>query len=244
MEPTARAERLAEPVREALMAAGRALAIEESFDPAQDRRIFSVSASDTLQTVLLSRVLCDLAADGMRTALLLRSLDRDAMLIALDEGELDLAVGFLPRVRRWHERQALYEAEHVCRFNPDLLGLPVPVPIEAFAACGYIVPSLRAEMASFVDEALEERGLRRRVVATTAQFMAIPMMLKQASVIATLPALIAHYCANAAALATSPLPLPSPSLTVSMVWHRRDAGSPSIAWLRDRIRAAVGSAPS
>jgi DNA-binding transcriptional LysR family regulator len=35
MEPTARAQRLAEPVREALMAAGRALAIEESFDPAQ-----------------------------------------------------------------------------------------------------------------------------------------------------------------------------------------------------------------
>jgi hypothetical protein len=29
-----------------------------------------------------------------------------------------------------------------------------------------------------------------------------------------------------------------------MVWHRRDAGSPSIAWLRDRIRAAVGAAPS
>jgi hypothetical protein len=82
------------------------------------------------------------------------------MLIALDEGELDLAVGFLPRVRRWHERQALYETEHDCLFNPDLLRLPVPVPIEAFAACGYIVPSSRAEMASFVDEALEERGLR------------------------------------------------------------------------------------
>jgi DNA-binding transcriptional LysR family regulator len=49
MEPTARAQRLAEPVREALMAAGRALSIEESFDPAHDRRIFSVSASDSLQ---------------------------------------------------------------------------------------------------------------------------------------------------------------------------------------------------
>jgi len=69
MEPTARTQRPAAPVREALMAAGRVLAIEESFDPAQDRRIFSVSASDSLQTVLLSRVLCDLAADGMRTAL-------------------------------------------------------------------------------------------------------------------------------------------------------------------------------
>ena len=107
-------------------------------------------------------------------------------------------------MRRWHERQALYETEHVCLFNPDLLRLPVPVPIEAFAACGHIVPSLRAEMASFVDEALEERGLQRRVVATTTQFMAIPMMLKQAPVIATLQARIAHYCANAAAWRPAP----------------------------------------
>jgi LysR family transcriptional regulator, mexEF-oprN operon transcriptional activator len=127
-----------------------------------------ISASDSLQTVLFSRVLCDLAADGMRPALRLRSLDRDAALIALDEGALDLAVGYLPRVRRWHERQVLYEERHVCLFNPDLLRLPVPLPIEAFAECGHIVPSLRGEMTSFVDEALAERGLRRRALATTA----------------------------------------------------------------------------
>jgi DNA-binding transcriptional LysR family regulator len=90
-------------------------------------------------------------------------------------------------------------------------------------------------------EVLEEHGLRRRVVATTAQFMAIPMMLKQAPAIATLPARFGHFCANAWALATSPLPFPSPTFAVSMVWHRRDAGSPSIAWLRDRIRAAASS---
>lgn len=99
-------------------------------------------------------------------------------------------------------------------------------------------------MTSFVDEALEERGLRRRVVATTAQFMAIPMMLKLAPAIAALPARFAHYCANAAALATSPLPFPLPTFAVSMVWHRRDAGSLSIAWPRVRVRAAVGLAPN
>jgi len=47
-----------------------------------------------------------------------------------------------------------------------------------------------------------------------------------------------------ARLATGPLPFPTPTFGVSMVWHWRDAGSPSTAWLRDRIRAAVGAAPS
>jgi hypothetical protein len=48
------------------------------------------------------------------------------------------------------------------------------------------------------------------------------------------------YCASAAALATSPLPFPSPILTVSMVWHRRDAGSPSIACLAARPHPRCG----
>ena len=103
-------------------------------------------------------------------------------------------------------------------------------------------PVIAGEMTSFVDEVLEEHGLRRRVVASTAQFMAIPMILRAVPAIATLPARFAQFCANAAALATSPLPFPLPTFAVSMVWHRHDAGSLSVAWLRGRIRAAVGLA--
>lgn len=239
MEPTPRAQRLAESVREALLAAGRALSAEDRFDPAEDARVFEVSAPDALQTVLLSRVVADLAAAGLRPALRLRSLDRDTSLAALDAGELDLVVGYLPRVRRWHERVVLYEEGHVCLFNPRLLPLPVPVPADVFAAHPHVVPSLRGEMSSFVDEALGAMGLRRRVVATTSEFLAIPIMLHTAPVIATLPARLARQCANVGRLATSPLPFPSPPrFGVSMVWHRRDAASPSLAWLRERVQAA------
>lgn len=238
MEPTPRAQRLAEPVREALVAAARALAAEETFDPRRDPRIFSIGASDSLQTVLFSRALSGLAEEGMRPVLRLRSLDRDAALVALDEGEIDLAVGYLPQIRRWHDREVLYEEGHVCLFNPRLLSLPVPLSLEAYIAHGHIMPSLRGEVTSFVDEALDALGRQRRVVATTTEFLAIPMILHQAPLIATLPKRLAQYCANAASLATSPLPFASPKFQVSMVWHRRDSGSPSCAWLRHCIAAA------
>ena len=58
-------------------------------------------------------------------------------------------------------------------------------------------------------------------MATTAQFMTIPMMLKAATAIATLPARFAHYCANAEALATGPLPFPSPTFGLNGVAQAR-----------------------
>ena len=93
--------------------------------------------------MLFSRVLSDLAADGMRPALRLRSLDRDATLTALHEGELDLAVGFLPRARRWHERRCSTRRDISACSTRICCSSPAPVPIEAFATGGHIVPSLR-----------------------------------------------------------------------------------------------------
>jgi LysR family transcriptional regulator, mexEF-oprN operon transcriptional activator len=111
--------------------------------------------------------------------------------------------------------------------------------LDDFIAWPHVMPSLRGELTSFVDEALEQRGVYRRVVASTAEFVAIPMMLKAAPLIATLPSRVARFCCNAAALAASPLPFEAPRCDVSMVWNRRDNGSADNAWLRRQIRRAA-----
>lgn len=51
-------------------------------------------------------------------------------------------------------------------------------------------------------------GQSGRVIAATAEFLAVPMMLKSALLFATLPERLARFCANAASLTTSPLPFP------------------------------------
>ena len=78
------------------------------------------------------------------------------------------------------------------------------------------MPSLRAELTRFVDEVLEQHGLQHRVVASTAALITIPMMLKTAPMIATLPARTARF-SNATTLTVSPLPFNGPGFDVSMV---------------------------
>lgn len=236
LEPTARARRLAEPIRDALLSAARAFSSIEEFDPTLEHRVFDVAASDSIQAALFGKLLRRLAPPELRVVIRLRGLDQDAMLRALDAGEIDLAVGFLPKVRRWHEREVLYDESHVCLFDPRLVNLSAPISLDDFVAWPHVVPSLRGELTSFVDEALAQRGIYRRVIASTAEFVTIPMMLKAAPLIATLPSRIARFCCNAAALAASPLPFEGPRYDVSMVWNQRDSASAANAWLRERMR--------
>ncbi|MBV8092964.1 MAG: LysR family transcriptional regulator [Acetobacteraceae bacterium] len=239
MEPTARALRLADPLRDALEAAARIVAYEDSFDPARSGRVFCIAASDSIQASLLGTLLRNIAAPGLRVAVRLLGLERDAALAALDSGDVDVAVGFLPKSRRWHERERLYSETHLCLFDQRLVRLQAPISLLDFVAHPHILPSLRGELTSFVDEALEKHGLQRRVVASTGAFTTIPMMLKSAPVIATLPARVARFCSNAATLTVSPLPFEGPGFDISMVWNRRDIESASHAWLRARIREAA-----
>ncbi|PGH58495.1 transcriptional regulator [Azospirillum palustre] len=235
MEPTPRAQRLAEPLRDLLVGAARALSAEEDFDPQREERNFTISTPDSMQAVLLTGILRDAAEGDLRVSVSLLSLDPDAMLNALDDGTLDLAIGYLPETRRWHDRQVLYHETHVCLFNPALVPVTPPIGLEDYTRYPHLMPSLRGGLTSFIDDELAALGTSRRVAASTTQFLAIPMILTQAPMLTSLPARLARLCADALGLATSPLPFDIGDYEVSMIWHRRNSGSPSHGWLRQRM---------
>lgn len=239
LEPTARALRLAETVREALLLAARALLpdAETPFDPAARREVFRIGAGDYAAAVLLPGLVAEIAAAGWDIGIAVRPVDRRSAPDLLDAGEIDLALGMLSAPRRWQERQVLFEEGHACLFDGARLGLAAPITLERFAALPHVLPTLHGEFSSFVDAALEARGLRRRSILATAHFLGIPLLLTSAPAIATLPQRLSRVCANAAALTASPLPFDTPRFDVSMLWHRRDTQAAAHRWLRARLMA-------
>ncbi|WP_395452256.1 LysR family transcriptional regulator (plasmid) [Azospirillum melinis] len=235
MEPTPRAQRLAEPLRDLLVGAARALSAEEDFDPQREERTFTISTTDSMQAVLLTGILRDAAEGNLRVSVSLLNLDPDAMLNALDDGTLDLAIGYLPDLRRWHDGQVLYRETHACLYNPKLVPVTPPIGLEDYTRYPHLMPSLRGGMTSFIDEELAALGTSRRVAASTTQFLAIPMILMQVPMLTSLPARLARLYADALGLATSPLPFDIGDYEMSMIWHRRNTGSPSHGWLRQRM---------
>lgn len=239
MEPTARAQRLAAPMHEALVQATRALSpdFEEAFDPAGSDRVFTLGAGDYAATVLLNGLVAEIAGAGWDIRLAVLPVDRHTAPDMLDSGRIDLALGLLPQQRRWHESAVLFEEVQSCVFDGARLGIEAPISLAQFCALPHLVPSLHADFATFVDEELAARGLARRSVFATAHFLSIPLMLKRADAIASLPRRLCLACANASALTVSPLPVPARRFDVSLLWHRRDTASPAHRWLRDRIAA-------
>ncbi len=119
MEPTPHAERLAAPLREALAMLRGTLQARSQFDPAQDRRHFTLFLTDLGEAFFLPRLLARLrdTAPGV-TLTTLPMPDRNPQ-AALERGEVDLAIGNLPDMAPGFYQQRLFREHYVGITRPD-----------------------------------------------------------------------------------------------------------------------------
>jgi DNA-binding transcriptional LysR family regulator len=91
---------------------------------------------------------------------------------------------------------------------------------------------------SFLDAALEARGLVRKI-ATRVPILSVVLMLVDEDRLAIMPRRVAVSLARVCPLAVKDLPFPSPRIGLSMIWHRRVDNHAGHRWLRDMIKSAA-----
>src|SRR3954468_10033302 len=112
VQPTPKAQRLADPVRQALATLEQALGETAGFDPARSTRTFQIHMSDIGESRFLPELMVALRerAPGLRVQT--QPLPRGQIAEALDAGRIDFAFGFLPMVKET-QRVRLLEDRYV-----------------------------------------------------------------------------------------------------------------------------------
>ena len=242
MVPTARAERLAEPIRTALRGIEEALGSVASFEPATARRVFRILGSDYFSTLLMP----GLARTVRETApgLTIQMLDYPSSAIArlLSDGAVDMAVDSRSEMPDWVASHRMFRSHMVTiarRDNPVLVesGLRPGgrIPAELFCALPQVLMSMDGSLAGTVDHALKEMGLSRTIAATVPHFHAVALAVAEAGLIGNLPVHFAERVAPLLDLEIYELPVPPPPVDVMLYWHDRHGSDAAHAWLRERI---------
>ena len=235
MDPTPRARSLAGPIRDLLEGVQRTLFTEAPFEPATAERTFRLGLSDQLEAVLVPGLLARLRAEAPGVRLLARATDRQRVYAMLDEGAIDLAIGYFQPAGPWQRSLELYLETHLALLNPRLLPLPIPLGLDAYLGADHAMVSSRDRLAGYMEEAFAEAGVAPRVVLASPHFLTLAFAAARAPVIATLPSRIAERCAASLGLAASPLPFELAGFPVALLWHGRDDRDTGLAWLRAMI---------
>ncbi|MGZ5270586.1 MAG: LysR family transcriptional regulator [Ramlibacter sp.] len=169
----------------------------------------------------------------------------------LDEGTVDLAIGFFPAVLAdltaqsqagtrpafGHER--LYDGEYVCvmrRNHPLSRG---PLTLERFCAAHHLLVSFSGRPYGFIDEALAAVGQKRRIVLTVNQFFTAGQVVETSDLLTVLPRHFMKVTGMGPELVARELPFEVPRVHVESLWHHRQAQRSDHAWLRLAVAAAA-----
>jgi len=237
MKPTARAEALREPLRQALAALERTIAPAAPFDPAKADHSWRLAATDYGESTIVLPALQGLrtVAPGTRLAVLEMNPTRIAK--QAEQGEIDLAFHTREGSPEGLRRRTLFTERYVLAGRAGNPRLKQRLTLAQFCQLDHVVVSPDGGGFSGVtDKALAALGLERRVVLSVPHFLFLRSVLNSTDLVAMLPS---RLVGNSGDLKTVKPPLEVPGYEMAMLWHERAHRDPAHQWLRDFIAASV-----
>lgn len=246
--PTRRAETLAAPIAEILARVREVVATAEPFDPARSTRRFTVGAPDGVSSVFLPPLLAALGQDAPGIDLAMRQLLprpgeptpelawRDS-LADLEAGRAEVLVMPVEDIPARFDRRLLYDEDFVVAARAGHIFV-ADATLTRYAAAAHLVVSHSGDPFGFVDAALREQGLSRRVALTVPNFPFALGVLADSDMIAALPRrFVARHGARFGVVAVEP-PLPLPRFRLQIVTPRVALMDAGVAWFVAGLEAA------
>ncbi len=168
----------------------------------------------------------------------------------LDEGEMDLAIGFFPAVladltaqaqagnMAAFDHQRLFNGEYVCVMRKDHPLAKGPMTIKRYTQAHHLLVSFSGRPFGFVDEALASLGHKRRIVLTVNQFFTAGRVVATSDLLSVLPRHFVRVTGMADEFVMRDLPFEVSPVHVDSLWHRRQGQRSDHAWLRLAVAAA------
>jgi DNA-binding transcriptional LysR family regulator len=237
MEPTPRAIALAPPAREALLRIDNEFLSDVLFDPATTKRTFTFALSDVGEMVFLPKIL-----DGLTRLAPHASVRSVALPLAqteqgLESGEIDLAIGYFPDLKRSSFfQQRLFTHTFVCLLRADHSIRGNKLSLKQFLDLGHAVIRADSRGQEVFENFLMKKKIQRKVVLRTPHFMSIPTIIARSDLVATVPHPLGMYFSKLAANLKTMIPeLDIPGIYLKQHWHRRFHNDPKNRWLRGLV---------
>ena len=233
MIPTPRAEQLTLPVRAALDGLQHSLE-PTRFDPTTARRTFRIAIDNYAAFVLVGPIASRIKiAPGV--TLEFRPSGTLDLPDLLDRGEIDLAIGPFAEQGERFSRQPLLQDEFVVVLRKNHpAAIDGKLSVKKFAALPHLDFSSVGYATDFIDRALAQRKLKRRI-GLRAPFLSGEQTLLSTDMIAIVRRRVAAQMVRNRPLAICALPHPSPIVETAMIWLRRFDNQAAHHWLREVV---------
>jgi LysR family nod box-dependent transcriptional activator len=225
---------LARSVHEIVQNIDSTLARRPTFDPAADRRQFTIAASDYSAFLLMRSLTARVTASAPHVSLRVRPLTTGTF-SELEHGHLDFAFrrqGLEPTL----PSECLLTDRWVCAVWAQHPEVGEEIGLEQYVSLPHLSYSLGSDVAS--EWPVTEMSRSHDNAVTIESYVMLPFLLAQTRLIALLPERIGFALGDYAEVRLLEPPFPLQPIQLAMYWHPRGNNDPGHEWLRHEVRAS------
>lgn len=234
MQPTPFAERLADPIRQSCVLITHTLGMENTFRPGTSTRKFSLYMTDIGEVVNLPVILHHLQKVAPQITVKVASILQRDLHDAMAVGEVDIALGPFPSLKAGFFEQRLYSDTFVCIARSDHPQIHNALNQKQFCRIPHVIVESAGHEGAF-EGILKRQKVARNVAATVPHFMALPIIIGNSDLIATIPLRAARAFSPLAKIKFLRAPIKLQSYDIKQHWHERFHQDPANQWMRSVI---------
>lgn len=231
MEPTSHAQQLIYLVDAALENLKQVLGYQAGFDPATSTRRFTVCMTDVAQLIMLPRWLQRRRREAPNISIEIMRIS-EASYRALETGEIDMALGFLPEVRATLHEKILDELQFAVLVSARHPRIGRALSMKQFQSEPTIVIECPGSGTQYAESFLRQKKLGRNVVAKVPDFLGVDQLVADSDMLALIPKQVAVFYARTGRLKFLKPPFNIPPFSPCARWHDRFHNDPAHLWLR------------
>jgi DNA-binding transcriptional LysR family regulator len=239
MVPTPRAQIIYPDLQEALVKIETARGKPAAFLPSEAVREFRICMTDISEIILLPKLITYLQKTAPGLVIEAEKISSDSRQ-RLSNGDVDLAIGFLPDLEAGFYQQALFEQDFVCLAAKNHPRIQSQNPQDKltrlqFSKEGHIAVTVSSTGHVIVDKVLAKQKIERRIVLRVPSFLGVARIVAQTEFLVIVPRQLGMALAAQERVQVLEPPFPLPQYKVKQHWHERfhaDAGS---IWLRQTM---------
>jgi DNA-binding transcriptional LysR family regulator len=246
MAPTPTGERVAQGAINALALVQQEIWDVKAFDPLTTTRIFSVCLSDMGMIVLLPKLLGVLRVHAPNATLNPIQVPSLELASALQDGAIDLAIGYLGKMGDNLYQQTLFRRSLVGiirtgKRSPNTgKSQPMKMSLEQFVDREHVLAGTLSMTNQLLEEELRHQGERLKVGVSVPYLLTVPGLVATSDYIACVPSELADLFAKLADVCVFELPVKLPDLTVKQFWHARFHNDGAHRWFRSLVAQTLG----
>lgn len=237
MEPSPLALKLEIPIRHTLDQLRDTLQRTRVFEPATATRTFRLLLSDIAQQQHMPLMVSEMRQQAPGLMLETVALPLREAKQAMVDGELDLAMGFLPDLGADFHRQSLFAETWACVVSKDHPTIGETLTEAQYIAASHVAYQPAVSIHSVLDQLLvaqfSSKGIKRKIGLSVPYWIGLASTIAACDLILTAlvgPALSMTQLANVRIV---PLPFELPKIDLCMQWHTRMHRDPANQWFRN-----------